>query len=160
MRQIVALDEFHHEGGHAPAFFQAVDGRDVRVVQRREDFGFALKAGQSVRIRRQGRRKDLDGDLTLQPGVRRPIDLPHAAFAKLRGDFVDADASALSEVQGCGLYGRRRRRYQTDRTWISARIRSSLVMTAASRSRAVARLMFLALASLVRFLNTPLLRHA
>ena len=109
MRQIVALDEFHHEGGHALAFFKAMDGRNVRVVQRREDFGFALKTGQSVRIPRQGRWKDLDGDLTLQPGVRRPIDLPHAAFAKLRGHFVDADASALGEGQGCGLYGRLKR---------------------------------------------------
>ena len=51
LRQIVALDEFHHERRDASALFQAVDGRDVRMIQRGEDFGFSLKSGQSVSIR-------------------------------------------------------------------------------------------------------------
>ena len=32
LRQVVTFDEFHHEGGHAPAFFEAVDRRDVRMI--------------------------------------------------------------------------------------------------------------------------------
>ena len=70
------------------------------MIQRGEDFGFALKARQPVGIRRKRRRQDLDGDLTFQLRVRRPIDLPHATFADLRGDFVDAEAGAGSEGQG------------------------------------------------------------
>ena len=33
LRQIVALDQFHHERAHTTRFFEAVDVRDVRVVQ-------------------------------------------------------------------------------------------------------------------------------
>jgi hypothetical protein len=33
LRQIVAFDELHHEGGDAPALFEAVDRSDVRMIQ-------------------------------------------------------------------------------------------------------------------------------
>ena len=91
LRQIVALDEFHHEGGDARTFFEPVDGGNVRMIQRREDFGLALKARQSVGISGKRGRQDLDGDLTFQLRVRRPIHLAHTAFADRRGDFVDAE---------------------------------------------------------------------
>ena len=44
-------------------------------------------------------RQDLDRDLAFEPGVGRPIDLAHAAFADLGGDLVDAEAGAGSEGQ-------------------------------------------------------------
>ena len=44
------LDEFHHEGLSTVGLFQAVDGGDVGMVQRCEDFGFALEAGNPVGI--------------------------------------------------------------------------------------------------------------
>ncbi len=72
---------------------------------RDEDFRFALKAGQSVRIRRERWRQNLDGNLTLQLGVRRPVDLAHAAFADLRGDFVDTEADAGSQGQVADYMG-------------------------------------------------------
>ena len=53
LRQIVALDEFHHEGGQAPAFFEPVNRGDVGMIQRREDFGFALKTGEPIVISRE-----------------------------------------------------------------------------------------------------------
>ena len=53
LRQIVALDEFHHERGEAHAFFEPVDGGDVGMIQGREHFGFALKPRQPVVIRRE-----------------------------------------------------------------------------------------------------------
>ena len=33
LRQIITLDEFHHEGREAPALFEAVEGGDVRMIQ-------------------------------------------------------------------------------------------------------------------------------
>ena len=69
------------------------------MVQRREDFRFALKAGQSVRVGCQRRWEDLDGDLTLQLRVCRPIDFPHPTHAKLSGDFVWAEEGAGREGQ-------------------------------------------------------------
>ena len=104
--KIIALDQFHHEGGDAVGVLQSVDGCDVRMIQRGEDFRFALKASQPVGITHQRRRQDLDGDLTLQLRVRRPIHLPHPAHADLGGDFVDTEAGAGSEGQAVGLYGR------------------------------------------------------
>jgi hypothetical protein len=38
LREILAVDELHHEAGHASAFFEAVDGGDVGMVQRGKDF--------------------------------------------------------------------------------------------------------------------------
>ena len=62
--------------------FEPVDGRDVWVIERGEDFGFALKAGKPVRVCRDRRGEDLQCDLALQSGVRRAIHLPHAARAE------------------------------------------------------------------------------
>ena len=33
LRQVVALDQFHHDRTHTAAFFEAVDVRDVRVIE-------------------------------------------------------------------------------------------------------------------------------
>ena len=67
------------------------------MIQRREDFGFALKAREPIAIGRERRRQDLDRDLALQLRVGRPIHLAHPAFADLGGDFVDAEAGAGRE---------------------------------------------------------------
>ena len=99
LRQIVAFDEFHHEGGHAPAFFEAVDRGDVRMIQGSEHFRFALKTREPIGIDRERRRQDLDRDLALEFRVGRPIHLPHPAFPDRRGDVVDAEARAGSQGQ-------------------------------------------------------------
>ena len=65
-----------------------MDVRDVRVVQRREDFRFALKACEPIGITRDRRRQDLDRDLPLQVRVGGAVDLAHPAHANLRGDFI------------------------------------------------------------------------
>ena len=39
--EILAVDELHDERLRAAVFFEAVDGRDVRMVQRRKGLGFA-----------------------------------------------------------------------------------------------------------------------
>ena len=48
LRQILALDEFHHQGLDALGVFQPVDGRNVRMIQRGEDFRFALEPRHAV----------------------------------------------------------------------------------------------------------------
>ena len=50
VRERRPLDQLHHERGDAVRSFQAVDRRDVRMIQRREDFGFALEPGQALGI--------------------------------------------------------------------------------------------------------------
>jgi hypothetical protein len=65
LRQILALDEFHHERTRVLRLFDSVDGGNVGMVQGGEDFRFALKTRQPVGVSCQRRRQDLDGDLTL-----------------------------------------------------------------------------------------------
>jgi hypothetical protein len=50
--QVFALDEFHYEGLNAICRLEAVNGRDVWVIQGCENLSFALKPGQPVCVRR------------------------------------------------------------------------------------------------------------
>ena len=47
---VVALDQLHHERRDAVGSLEAVDLRDVRMVERREDLRFALEARQTIGI--------------------------------------------------------------------------------------------------------------
>ena len=38
LRQILALDQFHHQRAHTAGFFETVNVRDIRMVQGREAF--------------------------------------------------------------------------------------------------------------------------
>ena len=69
VRQCRPLDQFHDQRGRAVSFLQAVDGRDVGMVERGQDFGFALEPGQPLRITGQRCRQDLDADGPFQVGV-------------------------------------------------------------------------------------------
>ena len=70
-----------------------------RVIERREDFRFALEPREPIGIGGERWRQDLYRDLTLQLGIGGPIHLPHPTFADLRGDFIDAEACAGSQSQ-------------------------------------------------------------
>ena len=94
LREILALDQFHHKGTHTAGLFEAVDVRDVRMVERGEGLGFACESGESVAVVRERVRQDFHRDIAIELGVGRPVHLPHPAFAYLRGDFVDAEARA------------------------------------------------------------------
>ena len=93
--------------------FEPVDCGDVRMVQGREHFRFALKPCETIVISGNRGRQDLDRDLAFQLRVRCTIHLPHAAFADLRDDFVDAETRAGSEGQVAGLYGPDRKSHET-----------------------------------------------
>ena len=49
------------------------------VVERRDGARLAQKPVTSLAIRGQLGRQGLDGDLAIEPGVSRPVDLPHPA---------------------------------------------------------------------------------
>ena len=69
------------------------------MVERGEDFGFALKARKPILVPRDGRRQNLEGDLSLQLRVRGAKQLAHTSFADLGGNFVDAEMRAWSKSQ-------------------------------------------------------------
>ena len=66
--------------------------------------GFACKPGQAIGIAGEGIRQDLQRDVPIQLRVARAIHLPHAAFADLRADFVDAEAGAWGKGQSAVDY--------------------------------------------------------
>ena len=55
-RERPAVHEFEDNG----VFFHAINRGDVRVIQRGEELGFALKSGQAVCIERKRIRQDFD----------------------------------------------------------------------------------------------------
>ena len=67
------------------------------MVQRREDFRFALKTREPVGVRRERSRQNLDGDLAFEPGVRRAVDLAHPAGADDGDHLVGTETSAGSK---------------------------------------------------------------
>ena len=102
--QIVALDEFHHEGADAVGHVvQAVDSGDVGVIQRGEDFRFPLKPRHSFRISNEGLRQDLDGDIAIEPRVARPIHFTHPASPKGGENLVRTEARAIGQGHQSGM---------------------------------------------------------
>ena len=45
----LARHQFHHQRAAGVGFFDAVDLRDVRMIQGRQNFRFALEAGETLR---------------------------------------------------------------------------------------------------------------
>ena len=63
------LHQLQHQGTGAFVFFNAVDLRDVRMVQAGKDLGLALKPGQPIRI--SGER--VGGEFLIRPAPRRDM---------------------------------------------------------------------------------------
>ena len=68
-------------------FFEAVQLRDVRMVERRERARFAREARDAIGIARDGFRKNLQRDIAIEARVTRAIHLAHAAGAERREDL-------------------------------------------------------------------------
>jgi len=85
--QVGAFDQFHDER----ALLDAINRRDIGMIQRGQHLGFALESRHVLRIVGQGRGQDLDRDVAVQLGVVGAINLAHAAGAKRRHNFVRAE---------------------------------------------------------------------
>jgi hypothetical protein len=71
-----------------------VNLRNVRMIECREQLGFALETRESIDIRGQGARQHLDRDGAFEVDVGRPINLAHSAGTDSGGDFEGAYARA------------------------------------------------------------------
>jgi hypothetical protein len=72
----------------------AVESRDVGVVDRRECPGFALESREAIGVGGKGLRQDLDRHIAGEFRIPGAIDLAHSAFAQCGEDFVSAEARA------------------------------------------------------------------
>ncbi len=82
-----------------------VDLGDSRVAQGRERFRLPLEANEAVRISGEELGEDLDGDVAIEPGVARAIDLAHAAGAERSNDGVRPEAGPCREGHAAGVRG-------------------------------------------------------
>ena len=83
-----AVDELHHESSRAADVFDAVNRRDVRVVQRCQHVRFALESRQPVGIVHERIGQNLQRDITVQLDVAGSMDFAHSTDADARGDFI------------------------------------------------------------------------
>ena len=83
-----------HQLHHQRALFHAVDLRDVGMVQRRENFGLALKPRETLRVLSESRRQNLDRYFAIKLGVSGPIYFAHAARANRRKNLVGSQTRA------------------------------------------------------------------
>jgi len=68
------------------------------VIERGEDFRFALKSSHALAIVGDVGRQDLQRDLAFQLHIAGARHLAHAAFAQFGDDFIGADLSTLLKV--------------------------------------------------------------
>ena len=101
-RQVVALDEFHHQRARVAGLLDAVNRGDVRMIQRREGFRFAREARDPIRVQRKRLRQHLDRHGATELHVGRAIDLAHAASADGGDDLIWAESSPCGEWHGLG----------------------------------------------------------
>ena len=66
VRQRLPFHELHDQSANAVGLFEAVNDRDVRMIQGRKASGFAFESRQPLRILRKRIGKNLDGDVTTQ----------------------------------------------------------------------------------------------
>jgi hypothetical protein len=64
------------------------------MADRREHLRFAFESRHALGIVRERRRQHLDGDLAMQDGVGRPVDLSHASRADLLSDAIVGEGLA------------------------------------------------------------------
>src|SRR5262245_56650979 len=91
------LDQLHHQRTRAFAFFETVNRRDVRVIERREDLRLASEAGQPVRVARDQWQQHLDRLVAIERRIASAIHLAHSAGAQGEADLVRSEAAASSE---------------------------------------------------------------
>jgi hypothetical protein len=84
----VTLDQFQNEEACLIRFFEFVDPGDVRMIQRRKDFGFTLEPAHAICVTRELLGQDLDRHLSFQLQVAGTIHLAHSAFAEQCRDFM------------------------------------------------------------------------
>ena len=89
-----ALEKFHGDEGFAVVVADVVNGADVGMVQRGCGLGFALKAGEGLRVAGDIVGEKLESDEAVQAAVFRLVDNAHTAAPEFFNDAVMRDGFA------------------------------------------------------------------
>ena len=98
--EALARDQLHHQEAALAVRLEAVERRDVGMVERGEHARFALEAGEHVGARAELGRQQLDRDLATEPAVPRAVDLAHAAAPEETEHVIAAQALAHRDRAG------------------------------------------------------------
>jgi len=88
------LDQLHYQGDDVVGVLQAVDVRDMRMIQRGENLSLALKPGETFGISKKGFGEHLQGIVPLEARVVCAPDPAHATLADQGCHLIWTDASA------------------------------------------------------------------
>ena len=97
--EILAFDQFHHEGLDAVCLLQPIEGRNVRMIQGGQCPGFARESGHAFGVGRECLRQNFDRHRALEPRIAGAIHLTHAARAEGGENFIRAESGAGGEGQ-------------------------------------------------------------
>jgi len=87
-------NQFQYQKVNALVGVEAVNAGNVRMIQGGQRFGFALEAGETLRITTDADGQNLARHVPAQLGIRRAIDLSHPTFSELGGDPVMSERRA------------------------------------------------------------------
>ena len=91
------FDQLHDDRVHAAGDFEAVDGGDVRMVQRGKQASFTLQPRDALGIARKRCWQHLDGHLAMEARVERAIHFAHATGIERPEDPVRSELDALGQ---------------------------------------------------------------
>ena len=83
----------------AAGILYAVEGRDVRMVERREHLRLAREARDALGVAGEALREDLQRDVAPELGVSRAIHLAHAASPERAGDRIRPEPGSGRQCQ-------------------------------------------------------------
>ena len=98
--EILAFDEFHHQGREVGRLLEAVDRGNVRVVQRGQDFSFRLEPCEAIRVAGDRCGQHLDRDGPLEIAVGGAIDLAHTTRTERAENLIGAETRSGGQGHG------------------------------------------------------------
>ena len=93
-----AWHDLHDDDLSRADAFEAVNGRDVRMIERGEHLRFAGESRDAIRVVRKAVGQDLERNVATELRIAGAIHCSHSAFAQFRSDAIRAQD--LAELHG------------------------------------------------------------
>ncbi len=97
-REVVAVHQLHDQRHR----FDAVNGRDVGMIERRQHLRLARETRQSIGVVGKQRGQHFEGDVSIECGIACAIHLAHTSLSEQAEDLVRAKTIAGLKTHLCG----------------------------------------------------------
>ena len=94
MGSVTSFHELQNERLDTCGFFEAINRRDIRVVERGEKLRFAFEAREPIGIAGESFRQNFQRHVAIELGVSGAIHLTHPACSQECEHFIGAETSA------------------------------------------------------------------